>query len=97
MFDTLSSSQGQSLNLIQDLPISRPYAPSDIDALTRSKDVATLCGFYIDLASAGARIQAVLERMRALGGVVTFTLVKVINLFPLSRKYCKIMVQGLAI
>jgi hypothetical protein len=71
--------QGQSLNLIQDLPISRPYAPSDIDTLVRSKEVATLCSFYIDLASAGGRIQAVLERMRALGGVITFTLVKVIS------------------
>jgi hypothetical protein len=49
----LQPPQGTALSLVQDLPISKPCTPSEIDQLAAAKEVATLCPFYLDLKSAG--------------------------------------------
>eukprot|EP00775_Hariotina_reticulata_P013050 gene13050-13177_t len=52
------TARGTALSLVQDLPISKPCTPSEIDQLAAAKEVATLCPFYLDLKSADARKEA---------------------------------------
>ncbi|KAG1670188.1 hypothetical protein FOA52_014964 [Chlamydomonas sp. UWO 241] len=40
---------GDTMSIIQDVPISKPYSPSEIDQLCESKEVTTLCPYYVDL------------------------------------------------
>eukprot|EP00879_Flechtneria_rotunda_P024167 GHRR01025614.1.p1 GENE.GHRR01025614.1~~GHRR01025614.1.p1 ORF type:complete len:169 (+),score=62.64 GHRR01025614.1:800-1306(+) len=68
--------KGPNLSLVQDLPVSKPCTPSEIDQLVAAKDVANLCPFYLDLASAGPRLAAVVERMKALSSTVQAALCK---------------------
>lgn len=51
--------------LAQDLPVSRPFAPAEVDRLAGAKDVAELCDYYVDLADCGVRwLQQLCERVR---------------------------------
>jgi hypothetical protein len=65
------------VGLGHDLPISRPGTAAQIDELVASKDVGSLCPYYLDLASAGQRLTAVVERIKALGGVLHVAACKV--------------------
>lgn len=58
--------------LSQDLPVSRPFAPAEVDRLAGAKDVSELCDYYVDLADCGVRwLQGLCERVRCVapGGV----------------------------
>lgn len=51
--------------LSQDLPVSRPFAPAEVDRLAGAKDVSELCDYYVDLADCGVRwLQGLCERVR---------------------------------
>ncbi|KAF8071202.1 hypothetical protein HT031_001285 [Scenedesmus sp. PABB004] len=62
--------QGAALSLLQDMPVGKPCTASEIDALVAAKDVSALSPFYLDLASAGARLPAVVDKLRALSAVM---------------------------
>jgi HUS1 checkpoint protein len=58
--------------LSQDLPVSRPFGPAEVDRLAGAKDVSELCDYYVDLADCGVKwLQGLCERVRcvAQGGV----------------------------
>jgi HUS1 checkpoint protein len=55
--------------LSQDLPVSRPFAPAEVDRLAGAKDVSELCDYYVDLADCGVRwLQGLCERVRCVAG-----------------------------
>jgi hypothetical protein len=64
---------------VQELPIGKPCASSEIDSLVAAKDVASLCPWYLDLASgAGAAgLARVVDRMKALSSSMQVALCKV--------------------
>jgi hypothetical protein len=71
--------QGDGVSLVQELPIGKPCASSEIDSLVAAKDVASLCPWYLDLASgAGAAgLARVVDRMKALSSSMQVALCKV--------------------
>lgn len=64
------TAKGTSLSLVQDLPIGKPCTPREIDDLVAARTVTSLCPFYLDLSSAGPRLTAVVDRLKALSSVV---------------------------
>jgi len=55
--------------LSQDLPVSRPFGPAEVDRLAGAKDVAELCDYYVDLAGCGVRwLRSLCERLRCVAG-----------------------------
>lgn len=69
--------QGSALNLVQDLPISKPLTASEINTLSDMVGAPNLCSFYHDLKGVQPRLAAALDRMKALSSVVHFALCKV--------------------
>jgi hypothetical protein len=69
--------QGSALNLVQDLPISKPLTAGEINSLSDQTCVPTLCGFYSDLKGVQPRLAAAVDRMKALGSTVHLALCKV--------------------
>lgn len=69
--------QGSALNLVQDLPISKPLTANEINSLSGMVVLPTLCTFYSDLKSVQPRLAAAVDRMKALSGVVHVALCKV--------------------
>lgn len=69
--------QGDTLSLVQDLPIGKPCTSAEIDSLVAAKDVPVLCPWYLDLASTGPRLPAVVDKMKALSSVVQVAVCKV--------------------
>lgn len=67
------------MSLVQELPIGKPCPSGEIDALVAAKDVASLCPWYLDLASgAGAAgLARVVDRMKALSSSMQVALCKV--------------------
>lgn len=41
--------QGNSLSMVQEMPISKPFSASEIDRLVDTKEVTALSPFYVDL------------------------------------------------
>jgi len=54
--------------LAHDVPTSRPYSPSELDALVSARDAAPLCAFYLDCAGVAPRLVAALDRLSTLAG-----------------------------
>lgn len=69
--------QGVNVNLVQDLPITKPYTPREIDRLVQSKEVPTLCPFYIDMQPSTVTLQAMVERMKSISDTLVFATCKV--------------------
>jgi hypothetical protein len=71
--------QGDGVSLVQELPIGKPCPSNEIDSLVAAKDVASLCPWYLDLASgAGAAgLARVVDRMKALSSSMQVALCKV--------------------
>ena len=69
--------QGSAVSIVQDLPISKPLVPSDIDRVAQAKAITTYAPLYLDLASGGDRLQAVIERMKPIGTVLRLVTCKV--------------------
>jgi hypothetical protein len=70
-------SQGSALNLVQDLPISKPLTASEVNTLSGMVGVPTLCSFYGDIKGLTPRLAAAVDRMKALSSVVHLALCKV--------------------
>ncbi len=62
--------------MTQDLPISKPYTPGEIEELVAGKQSGA-CPFYVDLMPVAERLLATAERMRSLGGEVVLGVAKV--------------------
>lgn len=62
--------RGPSVCIVQDLPISKPYTPQEIDRVAAAKAVAQYAPAYLDLASGGPHLQAVIERLKSIGPVL---------------------------
>jgi hypothetical protein len=73
----LSYPQGSSVSIVQDLPISKPFVPSDIDRVAQAKAITTYAPLYLDLASGGDRLQGIIERMKPIGTVLRLVTCKV--------------------
>ncbi len=65
--------QSTRVSLVQDLPISKPYAGPEIDELVQLKEVTTMCPYYLDVAPAQADLQAMVDRMKAISDVITLS------------------------
>ena len=65
------SRQGTVVSIVQDLPISKPFVPSEIDRVAAAKAVVEYAPCYLDLLSGGPRLQSVIERIKSLGSVLT--------------------------
>eukprot|EP00798_Chlamydomonas_sp_ICE-L_P020003 gene20003-26716_t len=59
--------RGQSMSMVQDLPVSRPYPADEIDRLVANKEASTLCPFYLDLSPCAQTLHAMVDRMKSLG------------------------------
>ncbi|KAF6255077.1 DNA damage checkpoint protein [Scenedesmus sp. NREL 46B-D3] len=72
------TARGDGVSLVQELPIGKPCGSSDIDSLVAAKDVASLCPWYLDLASGSgsAGLARVVDRMRALSSSMQVALCK---------------------
>ncbi|KAI8470282.1 MAG: DNA damage checkpoint protein [Monoraphidium minutum] len=64
------TARGASVCIVQDLPISKPFSPAEIDAVAAAKSVAAYAPLYLDLACGGPRLQAVIDRLRSIGPVL---------------------------
>lgn len=64
------TARAQGLTIVQDLPISKPFVPSEIDRVAAAKAVQSYAPLYLDLLSGGARLPAVIERLKAVGPVL---------------------------
>lgn len=62
---------------MQDLPISKPFVPSEIDRVAAAKAVRSYAPLYLDLLSGGARLPALIERLKAVGAVLALATCKV--------------------
>ena len=69
--------QGSSVTIVQDLPISKPFVPSEIDRVAAAKAVRSYAPLYLDLLSGGARLPALIERLKAVGAVLALATCKV--------------------
>lgn len=69
--------QGSALNLVQDLPISKPLTAGEVNTLSGMVGVPTLCSFYGDIKGLTPRLAAAVDRMKALSSVVHLALCKV--------------------
>jgi len=58
------------VSIVQDLPISKPFVPSEIDRVAQAKAVTAYAPLYLDLLSAGPRLQGVIERIKSIGAVL---------------------------
>jgi hypothetical protein len=58
------------VSIVQDLPISKPFVPSEIDRVAAAKAVTAYAPLYLDLLSGGPRLQGVIERIKSLGQVL---------------------------
>lgn len=65
------------MNVVQDLPISKPYAPRDIDRLVQTKEVPTLCPFYVDMQPCTVTLQAMVDKMKSISDTLVFATCKV--------------------
>lgn len=79
--------QGSALNLVQDLPISKPLTANEINTLSSMVVLPTLCSFYSDLKSVQPRLAAAVDRMKALSGVVHVALCKVCGGYAASQPF----------
>lgn len=70
------SSQGANVNMVQDLPITKPYSGQDMTSLVTATQHPTLCPFYVDIAPAGPRVQAFIDRLKSIGDSIHFSTCK---------------------
>ncbi|CAK0780782.1 hypothetical protein CVIRNUC_005173 [Coccomyxa viridis] len=68
--------RGPNLNMVQDLPISKPHMPAQIDRLVADKDITQLCPFYVDLQVEGPRLQALVNKMKSISSTLTLVTTK---------------------
>ncbi|BDA43309.1 hypothetical protein COCOBI_04-3210 [Coccomyxa sp. Obi] len=68
--------RGPNLNMVQDLPISKPHLPAEIDRLVMDKDITQVCPFYLDLQGEGQRIQAIVDKLRSISATMTLLTTK---------------------
>ncbi|KAG2453525.1 hypothetical protein HYH02_001745 [Chlamydomonas schloesseri] len=59
------TASGASTNVVQDVPIGRPYSPAEVSALVAAKDVGAYCPAYVDLVPGLAAAQAIVDRLKA--------------------------------
>eukprot|EP00983_Pelagomonas_calceolata_P059390 1145905-Pelagomonas_calceolata.AAC.3 len=57
----------------RDLPISKPYVPREIDRLVQSKEVPTLCPYYVDMQPCTVTLQAMVDKMRSISDTLACT------------------------
>ncbi|KIY96220.1 HUS1 checkpoint protein [Monoraphidium neglectum] len=70
------TARGTSVCIVQDLPISKPFTPSEIDRVAAAKSVTQYAPVYLDLSSGGPRLQAVIERLKSIGPVLRLGICK---------------------
>ncbi|KAF5831845.1 DNA damage checkpoint protein [Dunaliella salina] len=68
--------RGPNVNLVQDLPISKPYVPREIDRLVQSKEVPTLCPYYVDMQPCTITLQAMVDKMKSISDTLVFATCK---------------------
>jgi len=75
-FLSLETSAHSSVHMLQDLPITQPFAPSEVERLIRDMGVE-LCPWYLNLLPQIQSIQAVADKLKPLGGgAVTLALTR---------------------
>lgn len=65
------------MSMVQELPISKPFAAGEIERLVQAKEVSALCPYYLDMEPCTATLQAMTERMKSLGDTLVFATCKV--------------------
>lgn len=80
------------MSIVQDLPISKPFVPSEIDRVAAAKAIQAYSPLYLDLLSGGPRLQAVIERLKAIGTVLNLATCKV--RLSTSQAFARQLVPG---
>uniref|UniRef100_A0A061RQ64 Checkpoint protein n=1 Tax=Tetraselmis sp. GSL018 TaxID=582737 RepID=A0A061RQ64_9CHLO len=70
------TSRGESVSIVNDMPISQPYKADEIEQLVQGLDSETLCPFYVDIQPEVPRLQSVLDKMKGLGDSVLLAVSK---------------------
>ena len=68
------TSKGSDLNMVQDLPISKPFPSTEVDALIRIIRSESVCPFYVDLVNAMEPLQKSASVLKKLSSQTEFTL-----------------------
>uniref|UniRef100_A0A061R1S6 Checkpoint protein n=1 Tax=Tetraselmis sp. GSL018 TaxID=582737 RepID=A0A061R1S6_9CHLO len=79
------TSRGESVSIVNDMPISQPYKADEIEQLVQGLDSETLCPFYVDIQPEVPRLQSVLDKMKGLGDSVLLAVSKVAQLRGTAR------------
>ncbi|CAG9467567.1 unnamed protein product [Pedinophyceae sp. YPF-701] len=64
---------GVNVNVVQDVEISRPFKPGDVEALVDQINAGDLCDFYLDLLPEVSRLSVVLERLRSISPALSLS------------------------
>mmetsp|Transcript_31563 Transcript_31563/g.68223 ORF Transcript_31563/g.68223 Transcript_31563/m.68223 type:complete len:320 (+) Transcript_31563:197-1156(+) len=70
------SSKGSNLNMVQDLPISKPFASHEVDGLVDVIRSESVCPFYLDLVPVMDRVVATVATLRKMSDTVLVSLVR---------------------
>ena len=69
--------RGQTLNMLQELPISQPFSGDEIDRLVDQAAVTTLAPFYVDLLPCTPMLHAMVDRMKSVSTSISVAACKV--------------------
>ncbi len=64
------------MNMVQDLPISKPFASHEVDALVGVIRSESVCPFYLDLAPVMDRLVAAVGTLKKMSDTVKVSLVR---------------------
>ena len=70
------TSKGSDLNMVQDLPVSKPYSSTEVDALVRIIRSESVCPFYVDLIKVIEKLSHSLATLKKLSNTIQVSLVK---------------------
>ena len=70
------ASRGSNLSVVQELPISKPFVPSDVDRLVRLIESDNVCRFYLDLQPILSRLGGAMDKFRRVADTVQIALVR---------------------
>ncbi|KAK9809651.1 hypothetical protein WJX73_000253 [Symbiochloris irregularis] len=70
------SSKGNNMNMVQDMPVSKPMNRSEIEEQEKGKDLSEMCPFYLDLLPDILRLQALVDKLKGLSSTATLVVTR---------------------
>ncbi|GAX73873.1 hypothetical protein CEUSTIGMA_g1323.t1 [Chlamydomonas eustigma] len=62
--------EGQTMSILQELPISKPYTAEEIDHLVNLATTASLAPYYVDVGPCSTTLLAMIDRMKSVSGTL---------------------------